>query len=60
MRNLLKCSAVLLLSCSLFAQTATKKPAPKPAPAAAAAKAEAPAGAPTQAVVEAYFKRVFG
>jgi protein-disulfide isomerase len=64
MRNLLKCSAVLLLSFSLFAQTAAKqpaKPAPKPATdAATAATAELPAGAPTQALMEQYFKRMFG
>jgi protein-disulfide isomerase len=62
MRNLLKCSAVLLLSLSLFAQTAAKKPAsaPAPKPAADASKAELPAGAPTQALAEAYFKRMFG
>lgn len=58
MRNVLKCSVILLLSFSLFAQTAAKKPAAKPT--ADAAKAEPVAGAPTQAVAEAYFKRVFG
>jgi protein-disulfide isomerase len=58
MRKFLKCSAVLLLSFSLFAQTATKKPAPKPA--AEAALPALPAGAPTQALAEAYFKRMFG
>jgi protein-disulfide isomerase len=62
MRNVLKCSAMLLLSFSLFAQTAAKKPAPKPAPkpAAETAPAEPPAGAPTQALIEQYFKRMFG
>jgi protein-disulfide isomerase len=55
MRNLLKCSALLLLSFSLFAQTA-KKTASKPADAAI----ELPAGAPTQAMADAYFKRMFG
>ena len=62
MRNVLKCSAILLLSFSLFAQTAARKPASlaAPKPAADAAKAELPAGAPTQAMAEAYFKRVFG
>ncbi len=62
MHNLLKCSAVLLLSLSLFAQTAAKKPAQKPVskPAAEAATAELPADAPTQASTEAYFKRMFG
>lgn len=62
MRNLLKCSALLLLASSLFAQTAAKKPASKRTapPAAASQTAEAAAGAPTQAVLEAYFKRMFG
>ncbi len=68
MRNLLKCSAVLLLSISLFSQTSSKKkstpqPAPKPAAKAAAASATAPAlppDAPTPAVAEAFFKRMFG
>jgi len=63
MRNLLKCSAVLLLSFSLFAQTSPKKSAPKPATNAAAkdvTTATLPADAPTQAVSEAFFKRMFG
>jgi protein-disulfide isomerase len=62
MRNALKCFAILLLSFSLFAQTAVRKPASLSAskPAADATKAEPPAGAPTQAMAEAYFKRVFG
>lgn len=60
MRNFLKCSAVLLLSCSLFAQTAAKKPVAAPKPAADAASAALPPGAPTQALAEAYFKRMFG
>ncbi len=62
MRRFLKCSAVLLLSVSLFAQSAEKKPAVKAAatPAADAAKAILPEGAPTAAIAEAYFKRMFG
>ncbi len=56
MRNLLKCSAVLLFSLSLFAQTAAK-PASRPAAQAAPA---AVAGGPTVEVAEAYFKRMFG
>lgn len=67
MRNFLKCSAVLLLSVSLFAQAAEKKPAPKAAatPKADSAKAaptegSVPEGAPTAAMAEAYFKRMFG
>jgi protein-disulfide isomerase len=62
MRNLLKCSSVLLLSFSLFAQTVAKKPASKSnaKPAADAATSELIAAAPTQATVEAYFKRMFG
>ena len=67
MRSFLKCSAVLLLSVSLFGQAAEKNPAPK---AAATSKADtakaspsegsAPEGAPTAAMAEAYFKRMFG
>jgi protein-disulfide isomerase len=60
MRNFLKCSAVLLLSVSLFAQTAAKKAIPAAKPAAEAASAALPPGAPTQALAEAYFKRMFG
>jgi hypothetical protein len=62
MRNFLKCSALLLLSVSLFAQTSAKKPASKsaPKPAVEATSSALPAGAPTQAVVEEYFKRMFG
>lgn len=62
MRNLLKCSAVLLLSLSLFAQTSEKKPAAAPAakPSAEAAAPALPPGAPTKEVAEAYFKRMFG
>jgi protein-disulfide isomerase len=58
MRNVLKYSALLLLSFSLFAQTA-KKPAEKAA-SKPAAEATLPAGAPTLEVAEAYFKRMFG
>ncbi len=58
MRKLLSCSAVLLLSCSLFAQGAAKTPAATPAqPVTAAAL---PAGAPTPEIANAYFKRMFG
>ncbi len=62
MRNFLTCSAVLLLSVSLFAQTAETKPAAKAAatPAADAAKAALPEGAPTPEMAQAYFKRMFG
>lgn len=64
MRNMLKCSAVLLLSLSfsLSAQTGKKKsaPAPAPKPAAEATTPALAAGAPSQALVEAYFKRMFG
>jgi protein-disulfide isomerase len=62
MRNLLKCSAVLVLSFSLFAQTSANQPAsqPAPQPAAAAAAPALPPGAPTLALAEAYFKRMFG
>jgi protein-disulfide isomerase len=56
----MKCVVILLLSCSLLAQTAAKKTAAKPAPVAEAASAAIPAGAPTQAVAEEYFKRMFG
>ena len=59
MRCFVTCSAVLLLSVSLFAQSAEKKPAAKAAtPAADAAKL--PEGAPTPAMAESYFKRMFG
>lgn len=59
MRSLLKFSAVLLLSVSLFAQSAEMKPAAKAAtPAAAATKLAE--GAPTAAMAESYFKRMFG
>ncbi len=57
MRNALKFFAVLLLTASLFAQTAANKPAPKPH---ADATAALPAGAPTPQVADAYFKRIFG
>jgi protein-disulfide isomerase len=61
MRNVLKYSALLLLSFSLFAQTAAKKPEPGPAPKPAKAQqAQLPAGAPPMDLVEAYFKRTFG
>ena len=62
MRSFLKCSAVLLLSVSLFAQTAEKKPALKAASTASsdAAQPTLPEGAPTQALADAYFKRMFG
>ncbi len=62
MRSFLKCSAVLLLSVSLFAQQADKKPAPKAAatPEANATKGSLPEGAPTPEMAEAYFKRMFG
>jgi len=60
MRNLMKCFVILLLSCSLLAQTAAKKTSAKPAPVAEAESAAVPAGAPTQAVAEEYFKRMFG
>lgn len=61
MRNVLKCSAILLLCGSLLAQTAAKKPAAKPAAKPAdVSTAETATGAPTQAMAEAYFKRVFG
>jgi protein-disulfide isomerase len=56
--RILKCSAVLLLAASLFAQTAPTKPAPQPA--AEAAPAALPPGAPTAALVDACFKRMFG
>jgi protein-disulfide isomerase len=59
MRSFLKCSVVLLLSVSLFAQTAEKKPAAKAAPAASAANS-LPEGAPTLELADAYFKRMFG
>jgi protein-disulfide isomerase len=58
MRVFLRCSALLLLSVSLFAQTAAKKPATKPA--AEATAPTAPQGAPTQALAEEYFQRMFG
>jgi protein-disulfide isomerase len=57
MRNFFRCSAVLLFSLSLFAQTAAKTPAAAPAQSAPAAL---PAGAPTPQLVDAYFKRMFG
>ncbi len=60
MRTLLTCSAVLLLSVSLFAQNAAPKPpasAPKPA---AEATPALPPGAPTTELAETYFKRMFG
>ena len=57
MRNFFRCSAVLLFSFSLFAQTAAKTPAAAPAQSVPAAL---PAGAPTPQLVEAYFKRMFG
>ena len=54
MRNLLKCSVLLLLfAASLLAQTA---PAPAPSPVAQAL----PPGAPSQELLDAYFKRTFG
>jgi protein-disulfide isomerase len=58
----MKCFAVLLLSVSLFAQSAEKKPAANSAASSAAdaAKSTLPEGAPTQAMAEAYFKRMFG
>jgi len=56
MRNVLKFSAVLLLTASLFAQAAPAKSASQPAEPAATL----PAGAPTPALAEAYFKRMFG
>jgi len=61
MRNVLKYSTLLLLSFSLFAQTAAKKPAPGAAPQPAdAAPAKSLAGAPSKDLAEAYFKRMFG
>jgi protein-disulfide isomerase len=62
MRNLLKCSAILLLSASLFAQTSTSKTTAKAAdkPATEATTAALPAGAPSKEMVEQYFKRMFG
>jgi protein-disulfide isomerase len=60
MRKFLKYSALLLLSFSLFAQTAAKKPAAAPAKAADAASPQAAAGAPSKELAEAYFKRMYG
>ena len=61
MRTLLTCSAVLLISVSLFAQNAAPKPsAPAPKPAAEATAPALPPGAPTQELAETYFKRMFG
>lgn len=60
MRNLLQCSAVLLLSLPLLAQPS--RPAP-PAANPVAAESAAPAlppEAPTREFVETYFKRTFG
>jgi protein-disulfide isomerase len=59
MRSFLNCSAVVLLSVSLFAQSAEKKPAGNAA-ATPVAAAALPEGAPTAAMAEAYFKRMFG
>jgi protein-disulfide isomerase len=61
MRKFLKYSALLLLSFSLFAQTAGKKPAAAPAAKGAdAAPPQPPAGAPPKELAEAYFKRMYG
>jgi protein-disulfide isomerase len=56
MHNVLKCSAVLLLSLSLFAQTAAKKPEAKPVTEATAL----PPSALTPELATEYFKRMFG
>jgi len=56
--RILKYTAVLLLTASLFAQTAATNPANQPA--AEAAAAALPPGAPTVALAEACFKRMFG
>jgi protein-disulfide isomerase len=58
MRNLLQCSAVLLLSIPLLAQPA--KPPAAPAPKPADQVAALPPGAPTVELAEAFFKRTFG
>lgn len=66
MRNLLKCSAVLLLSFPLLAQNAAKPATAAHAtkstaqPAAEASAPALPPGAPTVALAEAFFKRTFG
>jgi protein-disulfide isomerase len=62
MRNFLKCSAVMFLSFSLFAQTGANKPATTAAsrPAAEAAAPALPVGAPSKALAEEYFKRMYG
>jgi len=62
MRNFLKCSAVILLSLSLFAQTAAKNPATNSAskPSSDAARPVPFDGAPSQALAEAYFSRMYG
>ena len=57
MRNLLKCSAVLLISFSLFAQNAAKKHAAAPSDSANAKTAE---GGVSKELAEAYFQRMFG
>jgi len=62
MRKLMKCSAIMLLSASLFAQSGGNKTTAKAAskPAAEATSTASPAGAPSKEMVEQYFKRVFG
>jgi protein-disulfide isomerase len=57
MRKLLACSALLLISVSLFAQIPAPAASEKPAPSASAAPVP---DAPKIEVVEAYFKRMFG
>jgi protein-disulfide isomerase len=59
MRNLLQCSAVLLLSLPLIAQPA-RPAAPAAKPAAESAAPALPPGAPTVELAEAFFKRTFG
>jgi protein-disulfide isomerase len=57
MRNVLKCSAVLLISISLLAQAGGKKPSTAPGD---AARAQPAAGGVTRELAEAYFQRMFG
>lgn len=61
MRTLLKCSAVLLLSLPLLAQTVKPAASPVANPAAQSTATPAlPPGAPSVELAEAYFKRAFG
>jgi len=60
MRNILKCSAVLLISLTLFAQSAGNKHAGATDTKSVVAKSDAATGGVTRELAEAYFQRMFG